>query len=274
MKVMDNHSNEQQAATAFSKQSVVFDTIYGEDGIIQYKRQRVRAHFAKHVPYGSSILELNCGTGEDAVFFASEGYRVHATDAATGMLNVLQQKVQHYNLQNRISHELCSYTQLDQLAQKGPYNALFSNFGGLNCTGELDTVLRSFDGLLQPGGTATLVIISPFCLWEFLLVFKGMFRTATRRFFSSGGRKARVENTFFKCWYYAPSYITRHLPAHFELVSLEGLCTIVPPSYIADFDKKHPRLFSFLKRKENQWKSKWPFRQMGDYYIITVRKRD
>ena len=32
-----------------------------------------------------SILELNAGTGTDAVWFAERGYRVHATDIAEGM---------------------------------------------------------------------------------------------------------------------------------------------------------------------------------------------
>ncbi|HKB43548.1 MAG TPA: hypothetical protein VKC90_04135, partial [Chitinophagaceae bacterium] len=60
----------EQAAAAFSKQASVFDHIYGNDTIIQYKRKRVRDHLMKFLPPQSDILELNAGTGDDAVYFA------------------------------------------------------------------------------------------------------------------------------------------------------------------------------------------------------------
>ena len=112
-----------------------------------------------------------------------------------------------------------------------------------------------------------------FCFWEFLLIFKGKFKTATRRFFSSKGRKARIEENFFKCWYYNPSFITECLNEDFKLLSVEGLCTIVPPSYIENFAEKYPNLYNFLKDKENKLKSKWPWKYVGDYYIISFQKK-
>ena len=78
---------------------------------------------------------------------------------------------------------------------------------------------------------------------------------------------------FFRCWYYNPSYIQTHLPHDFSLIDLEGLCTLVPPSYIAGFAEKHPSLYRFLEKKENKLKSKWPWRSIGDYYIITLQKK-
>ncbi|HYM92941.1 MAG TPA: hypothetical protein VET23_02295, partial [Chitinophagaceae bacterium] len=112
------------------------------------------------------------------------------------------------------------------------------------------------------------------CLWEFLLLFKGRFKTAFRRFFNRNGRKARVEGKYFKCWYYNPSFITRNLKNNFELLDIEGLCSLVPPSYIESFAEKHPHLYNWLKRKEDKWKNKWPWKFIGDYYIISLRKKN
>ena len=95
--------HEQQAANAFNKQSSVFDAIYSPNVIIQYKRRRVRTHIEKFLNPNSNILELNAGTGEDAIYFATKGHQVHATDIAEEMQNVLKQKVQEQNLQNKIS---------------------------------------------------------------------------------------------------------------------------------------------------------------------------
>jgi len=273
MSTVLNHINEQKAAEAFSGQAPMFDEIYGEDTIIAYKRERVRRHVLRRVKPGGSILELNCGTGEDAVYFAGRGHKVHATDISAGMLYQLVQKVGQHKMNKKISFELCSYTNLPELKNKGPFDLIFSNFAGLNCTGELDKVLASLSSLLNPGGLITLVILPKFCLWETLLLFKGKFRTAFRRFFSGNGRKARVEGTYFKCWYYNPSYITKRLKNEFDLVGLEGLCTIVPPSYIEGFAEKHPSGYLFFKKWENKLKTKWPWRVIGDYYIISLRKK-
>jgi ubiquinone/menaquinone biosynthesis C-methylase UbiE len=273
MSVLSNHINELKAAEAFSRQSTVFDQLYGSDATIQYKRQRVREHILDYLRPGSSMLELNCGSGEDAVFFAQKGFSVHATDISTGMLDVMKEKIKGSPLSQKINIEQCSFTELGSLQNRGPYDHVYSNFGGLNCTDELDTVLHSIDPLLKPSGVATLVIISKFCLWETLLVFKGKFKTAFRRFFSKNGRTAHVEGGFFKCWYYSPAYVKKHLK-EFDVLNVEGLCAIVPPSYIEHFAEKRPRLFASLCAKENKLKSKWPWKYTGDYFIISLRKKN
>ncbi|HAO47695.1 MAG TPA: methyltransferase domain-containing protein [Ferruginibacter sp.] len=267
-----NH-NEQQAEIAFSRQSPVFDELYSGNTIIQYKRARVRTHVNTFLRPGSDILELNSGTGEDAVWFAQQGHTVHATDISGGMQEVLKSKVTALNLEGKISSELISFTQLQHLRNPKAYDLIFSNFAGLNCTGELDKVLRSLSPLVKQGGVVTLVILPRFCLWEFLLLFKGYFKTAFRRFFSSKGRKAQVEGGYFKCWYYNPSYVIKHMSPAFDCIALEGLCTLVPPSYIEGFAEKHPGAYAFLKRKEDKWKNNWPWKSTGDYYIISFRKR-
>ncbi len=266
--------NEENAAKGFSKQAAGFDQYDAGNTIIQYKRKRVRERVERDLSPGSAILELNAGTGQDSLYFASLGHHVHATDIAAGMLEELRKKVGAQHLTDKVTYELCSFTRLDELREKGPYDLIFSNFAGLNCTDELDKVLRCFSALLKPGGRVTLVVLPPFCLWESLLAFKGKFRTAFRRWFSSKGARSHVQGHYFKCWYYSPSYIIRCLKDSFELTGLEGLCTIVPPSYIEHFAERYPGLYRWLCKKEDREKSRWPWRSIGDYYIITLRKKD
>jgi len=250
----------------------VFDKQYAHDFIIQYKRKRVRDHVERYLSANSRILELNAGTGEDAIYFANKGHNVHATDIAEGMQFKLQEKVRQANLQHAVTNEICSFTELQQLNDKGPYDLIFSNFAGLNCTDRLDVVLDSFDALLKPGGIITLIVLPKFCLWESLLVFKGKFKTATRRLFSSKGVVSHVEGGYFKCWYYNPSYITERLNGRFELLCLEGLCTLVPPSYMEGFAEKYPKAFRWLAKNEERVKGRWPWKVVGDYFIVTLRK--
>ena len=265
--------NEQAAEKAFSKQSAVFDEIYSSNIIIQYKRKRVRDHLEQFLKPYSKILELNAGTGEDAVWFAQHDHTVHATDISKGMQEKLIEKVRQNKLEKQVTNELCSFTELQSLKNKGPYDMIFSNFAGLNCTGELDKVLQSFSSLLKPNGIVTLVILPKFCLWESMLLFKGDFKTAFRRFFSNKGVKAHIEGEYFTCWYYNPSYVIKNMKDAYGVLSVEGLCTLVPPSYLENFPVKRPSLFNWLKGRENRWKHKWPWKSIGDYYIISFRKK-
>ncbi len=264
---------ESAAEKAFNRQAPLFDALYSPDSGIRYKRERVRAHLLPLLTSGAHVLELNSGTGEDALFLAGKGFRVHATDISRGMQEQLIKKRQGHPQGNRVTQEICSYTELEKLVERGPYNHIFSNFAGLNCTGELGKVLDRLDELLLPGGGITLVMLPGFCLWETLLLFRGKFKTAFRRWFSARGRRANVEDVSFKCWYYSPSVIHKRLQERFTPISLEGLCTIVPPSYISAFEEKHPGTDRLLKRLESKWRFSRPWRSIGDYYILSMRKK-
>jgi ubiquinone/menaquinone biosynthesis C-methylase UbiE len=267
--------NEKETAKAFSKQALIFDAYDAGNTIIHYKRQRVREHVLRYLPPQSSILELNAGTGTDAVFFAGQGHYVHATDIADGMQQKLKEKVQQLGLTNKVTAELCSFTALSTLRHKGPYDLIFSNFAGLNCTRDLQKVLDSFGPLLKPGGQVTLVILPPFSLWETLLLFRGNAKMAFRRLFSrQKGAPAHVEGVHFRCWYHSPALVRRTMKKNaFQLLGLEGLCTIVPPSYMDKFTTRFPNTYRILCAWEDRWKDRWPWRTIGDYYIISFRKK-
>jgi ubiquinone/menaquinone biosynthesis C-methylase UbiE len=268
----NNAIAEQAAANAFSRQSAVFDTLYDSDPIVAYKRERVRAVLSAWLQPGMRVLELNSGTGTDAIWLAKQGCMVHATDLAEGMLDRLRQKVAEQGLEEQISTERCSFTQLTALTVKKEFDLVFSNFAGLNCTGELDKVLDGIDAVLAPGGVAVLVVMPGFCLWESLLLLRGKWKTATRRWWSKRGAPAKVEGMRFTCWYYAPSFITKHIGQRFRHLRTEGLCTIVPPSYLEHFSVRYPGWYARLVKWENRFCRSWPWRNWGDYYIIALQK--
>jgi len=266
-------AHEQDAATAFTKQSVIFDDIYSGNTIIKYKRARVRNVINNILTPGSYILEINAGTGEDALYLAQQGHRVHATDISDGMLQKLKDKVARHQLEDKITTEKCSYTALSQIQHKGPYDLVFSNFGGLNCTDKAADVINTAASLLAVNGYITIVILSPFCLWESLQALRGKFKLAFRRFNAKNGVTAHIEGEYFKCWYYWPSTIAKAVQDQFKVVNIEGLCTVVPPSYFEHFAEKHPTTYRWLTDLENRWNNKWPWKYIGDYYIMTLQKR-
>ena len=143
-----NHSTVQQfnhspinnpVAEAFSRKSAVYDA-FGEDHPnLTRMRQRVYAAVTRHLKPGSHLLEINAGTGLDASQLVKSGYTVHATDLAPGMIEAIEQKVADQQLDGRLSAQQLSFTNLDQ-ADNGPFDAVYSNFGGLNCVADLKDV--------------------------------------------------------------------------------------------------------------------------------------
>ena len=263
---------EQKVNEAFSRQSVSFDHIYESNPITLLMRQKVRNEVLKYISPGDEILELNCGTGIDAVFFAQNGYKVLATDNSEGMLQRLSEKVKEKQLQDRISTAKCSFNDLAQLHDR-QFGYIFSNFGGLNCTKDMAAVLKDVDALLLPGGYFTFVIMPKVCPWELLMLFRGRTKVAFRRF-EKNGTMAHLEGVYFNCYYYNPSFIIRNLSEKYEVCSLKGLASFMPPPFMEYFPVKYPKLFSFLERIENKVCDIFPFNTWCDQYVITMRKID
>jgi len=256
---------------AFSRQSSAFDKIDEENKIIGWMRTRVRNEVLKYISRNARMLELNCGTGIDSIFFAQNGIEVLATDNAQGMLNVLNKKVSQLGLEEKIQTQRCSFNTLEQLGDR-KFDYVFSDFGGLNCTEDLAKVLRDTDKLLKPGGYFSFVIMPAICPWELIMLFRGYFKTAFRRF-RNNGTNAHLEGKHFKCYYYSPSFIIKEMGINYKLISLKGLSITVPPPFIENFIEKHPVLFNKLEKIENTLWDKWPFNRWCDHYIITMQKR-
>lgn len=265
---MAKYNENHAAAEAFSKQSIVFDELYKPSPIVQYKRERVRKVLADFLPKNSRVLELNSGTAEDAIWLAKHGHTVLATDVSPGMIAQQKAKIAAQKLTDKIEPRQLSFLDLDQLPEEN-FDAIFSNFGGLNCTDKLDLVLHKAAKKVKPGGIVCLTIMPPNCFWEWLFVLKGHFKLAFRRW-KKGGTKAHIEGKYFDTFYYKPSFVKTHLPEFIHLKT-EALCLAVPPEFLRKYAERFPRIFTFLKWKENIIKS-WPvLRNWGDYFIIVLR---
>lgn len=146
----------------FSRQSLGYDDYESLHSILKFMRIEVRNHVMNFLRKGDRILEINAGTGTDAVFFAQNGFNVHATDISGGMISLLKYKVNRYGLNNLISLQQCSFTELDKISGR-PFDYIFSNFGGLNCLPDLLKATKFFPNLLNKKGRVTLVLMPPVC---------------------------------------------------------------------------------------------------------------
>ena len=254
---------------AFSRTAEKYDSFAEDHPHLTRMRNKVYSHAMRHIPSGARILELNAGTGTDAVQLAQRGYSIHATDIAPGMLDRLREKVDKLGLQERITMEERSFLALEDV-HGAPFDAVFSDLGGLNCVSDLAPVIQQLPNILKPGGMVTWVLMPHVCLWEMAEVFRGNFSLAFRRF-SRGSVRARLEGLKFEVYYFSARQVIDWFGNEFELVAIEGLSVITPTAESKNFAKRYPRLYRVLSWLDDILSPRWPWYGWGDFYILTMR---
>ncbi len=258
-------------AEAFSRIAEKYDQFGDDHPHLTRMRGKVYAHLTRFLPPGARILELNAGTGVDAVYLAQQGFRVHATDIAPGMMQRLQDKVGRLGLSDRVTVQDCSFTELDRV-QGGPFDAVFSDLGGLNCIPDLRPVIQSLPKVLRANGLVTWVLMPRICLWELSLIATGQARLALRRL-SPHGTRAHVEGLYFTVYYFTPAEVIAAFGDSYQRLALEGLSVITPTAESKNLAKRLPRLYRALSWLDDRLSTRSPWWGWGDFFILSLRYR-
>lgn len=253
----------------FSRKAEVYDEYCERHPVIRWARRIIRDEVIGNLPPHASILELNAGTGSDAAYFAKQGYRVHATDIATGMISAIQAKIKMLDVGGRFTVQKISFTELEQTIGV-PYDLIFSNFGGLNCIPDLQAVTQSLPRLLKPGGHVVWVIMPPICPWDMVHALRGKFNIALRRF-NAHGTLANVENAKIMTWYHSPKKVTASFGADFQLARRRSVSLFCPPSYMDRFPHRFAVLTNILMKLDETLGRRYPFSCWGDFVVYTYR---
>lgn len=256
----------------FSKIAHQYEQLDKTSSLVNWMRIKARNHLSKTLTLESSILEINCGSGIDAVHFAKKAQIVHATDISSGMIDYVKSKIISENLETRLSCQILTYTELNKL-KGNRYTHIFSNFGGLNCCSlkSLKQVFDSFNNILESNGIIVLVLMPKISIWEFMKIFKGN-KNAFRRL-KKNGVIANIKGEKILTYYHSSKKIKNLLEeANFSNFEIENICFIGPNGNRPNFPENHPILFNLLK-KINTISNYFSFlKGCGDYYIISARK--
>jgi len=170
-----------QVEKAFNSAAVKYDEQFTNSAIGRLQRNRVWNYLARAINSAEypRVLELNCGTGEDAKWFASRGFKVVATDLSPAMIEAARIKNP-----TGVEFEVCSFAQINDRFLPGTFDLVFSNFGGLNCISEKEIRLlaEEISLLLRPNGRFIAVVMSDNCTMETRYFRrKKMYEEANRR---------------------------------------------------------------------------------------------
>lgn len=256
---------------AFDSVAADYDGPRGNNALIQRMRQILWGTVARELPDGGRLLDLGCGTGLDAAEFASRGYRVLATDWSLRMVERTRERAAADNLADRLEARHLGVQQMNELHER--FDGIYSDFGPLNCAPDLAATAAECARLLTPGGRLVFSVIGRLCPWEIgHYAVRGRFRRLAVRA-ARGVTPVGMNRLTIWTRYYFPREFYRPFAAHFALTGYRALSLFLPPPYLIDVQQRHPRLCERLGRLDDRLGALPLLRDMGDHFLIVMRKR-
>jgi SAM-dependent methyltransferase len=252
-------------ATAFDKLAAEYDTLWTNSVVGRAQRQAVWRYLDPLVRLGDEILDLGCGTGEDAVHLQKLGAKVYAIDASSEMVRIARAR--------GVEARQLSLASLSAL--NGKFDLALSNFGVFNCVphgapwwgrrsspSAMPLIGTQLSRLIHPGGHLAICLMGRCCAWEIgYFLRRGQFRKAFRRWHPAGapsGLGISVTYPFIK-------ELARAFRPHFKLTRWTGIGLSVPPSYVKGLSAK---CIMRLARIDQHF-SHWPLlRALSDHRLL------
>ncbi|TND09033.1 MAG: type 11 methyltransferase [Bacteroidetes bacterium] len=238
---------------AFDFHAASYDSTFTHSETGKRQRKRVHDYLEKKLDAAlyKRVLELNCGTGEDAIWLARRGHEVTATDLSQKMIDLAERK--SAEAKTTIRFQKTSFGEIASRFAPGSFDCIFSNFGGLNCIDYAAVKKLADDSaiLLRPGGRFIAVIMGKNCSWEkFYFRLKGDRENRLRRK-KNGGAEVMIGEEKFTTWYYSPAEIREAFSKQFAFADNIPVGWALPPSYLEPRFKNKKNLLAFLHGIEN-----------------------
>jgi ubiquinone/menaquinone biosynthesis C-methylase UbiE len=249
-----------------------YDLIFSETIVGKIQRDAVWHEMDKIFQPGMRILELNCGTGVDALHLARRGVRVIACDLSSKMIGAARQRLAATALDTLVDFRVLATEKIDSLVGDGPFDGAFSNFSGLNCVRDISQAARNLARLLKPGAKALLCIVGRFSLWEMAWQFaQGKPALALRSFRRKPTTQISAQDAVL-VHYPSVSDMRRMFAPEFRLRAWKGIGVAVPPSCLEPVARRVPGVVGSLA-KIDRYLSRAPvFRSLGDCVLLQFER--
>jgi ubiquinone/menaquinone biosynthesis C-methylase UbiE len=261
-------------AAPFDAIAASYDDTFTASKIGRAQRASVWKKLENAFQPGNSVLEIGCGTGVDACFLAERGVTVVACDSSPQMLNLAIRRIRKNGRDRSVRPHLLAAEDIASLRNRS-FDGAFSNFGALNCIGDLHQFARDLAILLKPGATALLCWMGPCCVWEIAwYLAQGNPAKAFRRFRRGGVTARLAEGATVRVHYPTIRRLRRTFTPEFRLVSFKGIGVSVPPSYMEYWANRFPRLFDLSMRADSVLGHCPGLRAFADHILLEFRREN
>lgn len=253
--------------TAFDEMARDYDPTFTNTAVGRALRAIAWSHLDRCFAPSQRVLELGCGTGEDALHLARAGVRVTATDLSAGMIAVAQAKMRRHADVEPVEFRRLPMAGIAASLKGRSFEGVFSNFGAINCVSDLPSLARDLAGILRPGAALLWVIMGRCVPWEWLWYLpRGDLRRGLRRF------RRNVEWRGLKISYPAPAEVTAALEPWFAVRRVSPLGCVLPPTYAAGWLNRSPRVLGVLERLELLAQGSTALAGWSDHFIVEANR--
>jgi len=270
--------SQSQSGKAFDEAARRYDADAANNHMMLWLRRESLRHLFRAFNAGDNVLEIGCGTGDEAIALARRGVHMLATDASAEMIKVTRQKIRAAKLSARdIKTRVLPVERLVQLIDErgaGSFDGAYSSLGVLNCTPDLAVAAGSLALLVKPQGTLVISLLNKYCLWEILWYLAARKpRLAFRRRSGHTRGTALPGGPLMDVYYWPVREIEQAFAPWFEVRTRRAMPWALPPTYATGPLARWPLLFSLLRRIERNTARLWPFYKLGDHvHLVMVRR--
>ncbi len=276
----------------FDSLAAGYDATFSRGTLGRLMREAVWRRLDTCFAPGERVIELGCGTGEDATHLARRGVRVLATDSSAPMLAAARRKIESAGLAGAVELRRLAIEDLaaevrtttaaatgapahqglhcgDALPLAPPFDGILSNFGALNCVADLPAAAAGLAACVRPGGVAVLCLMGPLVPWEWAwFLRRGQPGQALRRL-RPGGANWRG----LTVRYPTIGRVRRLLAPAFRLRRAAAIGVLLPPSYAESWAVRHLSVVRRLARYERRCETWAPLPWLADHYLLEMERR-
>ncbi len=255
------------AGLAFDTIAKDYDARWTSSTVGRLQRAAVWRHIDPLVKPGDRILDLGCGTGEDALHLMQHcGAVVQGVDASVEMIEVAQAR--GVDARQLTIEAFADLPRNRRRRESGGavFAGALSNFGALNCVRDLEKVALALGHLIRPGGYLAICVMGARCAWEIgYFLLHGDLTKAFRRWRPNGA----PSSLGIRVSYHSLAHLRHAFHPWFRLTRWCGIGLCVPPSYVK------PLSASALARlaKIDARVAGWPFlRAIADHRLLLFER--
>lgn len=259
----------------FDEVAKTYDKTFTSTRVGALLREMVWSYLKEVLPGNTSlnILELNCGTGEDAIHFAKNGHNVTATDISSQMIEIANNKIKSSEFTSSIRTITCDFRNILEIEHSKKYDLVFSNFGGLNCVDsfELRELSTNLKKILKPNARFVAIVMTKFCLWESIYFSLKLEPSKIFRRNTSQALEVKLGNTIVNTWYYSPLNWNAIFGNDFEKICLRPVGAFLPPSYLDPFFIKKQKTLNGLYSIEKMSFNIPALAYLSDHFLMDMK---
>lgn len=263
----------------FDRAAQMYDAMFGPADANGHGNPLLDWLRAEHVrllrellPARAAVLDIGCGTGEEALALVREGYSVLGIDVSPMMIRQAQTKAAVFGVRRGFTCRVLPAGQLGRLDERGPFQGAYASLGTLNTEPDLPGFARGLHALLERGAPFVATVMSRRCLFEMVWNLRRLKPTATlKRSGVWAESRAGASAVTAPVRFYSPRAFAAPFRPYFAVESVRAFPLWLPPVHLHEVYRDAPDGFARAKRWDARM-STWPvFRALGDHFLMVLR---